>query len=323
MLGVDISNSMVNGDDGDDTLVFSYSVISSTIDGGNGNDSILFKGNINLGSNVNTNTGNDTILIEKSVVSASFSLGDGKDLIYFSSGIDSSFIDAGSDSDYIVFSATIKSSNLVAGDGDDTLVFSSSANISQSIELHMEAGNDSILFNNNTVIGNIYGGKGNDSFTGKIAIDNTGVSFWSGIGNDFYDLTAIDSKSSSATSYFWNEGGFDTIIFGSLLNSSPNSGSAAYFGVSSGASLDLRFIPSQPLTVGFGNSTFSSAFGVPSTLISFGIGSNKTTILFSTGEIISFSGSLDSTTSTITSAFSNSNVGNSGTANFGILMPKF
>ena len=221
--------------------------------------------------------------------------------------------------DLVTLSGTFGAGSVFGGSGNDTLVFANGAVFGATSVLKLDAGDDSLVFQGNTLSGQFGGGLGNDAFSGSVTVGQSGVSFWGGVGNDTFNFTTITNSGNGGTAYFWNEGGTDSLVFGSLVSSSSQQGAIARFGITVGASLDISFAGTQNVTSAYGGGTLSSAFTVATNLVTFGSSASGTTLVFAGGEIITLRGAVGTISSaTITNAFSNATLGTSGTANFGI-----
>ena len=83
------------------------------------------------------------------------------------------------------------------------------------------------------------GGADADTISGSISVGSSGVSFWSGSGNDTFDFgTGGITGSAGGTAYFWNEDGTDSIV---LSNITSATGAGVFFGVTSGSSMNISF----------------------------------------------------------------------------------
>ena len=120
------------------------------------------------------------------------------------------------------------------------------------------------------------------------------MSFWGGTGNDTFSFSTI-TGAGSGTAYFWNEGGADSIILGSVVSGGAGSGTtvATYnaagveFGITRGASLNISFLDAQT-SASFGSvgGGISNIFEVHNTLVTYGINSsNYITLAFEAGTV--------------------------------------
>jgi hypothetical protein len=232
-------------------------------------------------------------------------------------------IQFGSVADLVSLSGTFGAGSIFGADGNDTLVFLAGAAVNAATVVKLDAGNDSLVFNNNILFGGFGGGAGNDVFSGSVTIGTSGVSFWGGSGNDTFNFSTITGT--GGTAYFWNDAtGTDSLVFNSVISGGAGGGSAAaIFGISVGlgsaTALDISFASGQTTNL-FGSDGASSAFflggSTASTLVSFGFGNTSTTIIFSGGALATLQGGAFET-GYGTNIFTNASA-TTGTANFGI-----
>ena len=125
----------------------------------------------------------------------------------------------------------------------------------------------------------------------SISVGTSGVSFWSGVGDDTFSFSTITND--GGTAYFWNEGGTDSIVLGGAVSTAAG-GAPIVFGVTKGASMNISFAAGSvatSATTTFGAGTMSSSWSVAnSNLVSFGFGSTMTTIVFSGGGLATLQG---------------------------------
>ena len=207
----------------------------------------------------------------------------------------------------------------MGGSGNDTLVFLQDAAVNASSVVKLEAGADSLVFNGNTVSGQFGAGAGDDYVGGSISVGTSGVSFWSGVGDDTFSFSTITND--GGTAYFWNEGGTDSIVLGGAVSTAAG-GAPIVFGVTKGASMNISFsyAIADTATSTFGAGTMSSSWSVAnSNVVSFGFGNEMITIVFNGGGGATLQGGVFETAEG-TGIFSNATakaVG--GTGNFGIV----
>ena len=344
-----VSNSTLDLGLHDDTLTFSSSLVTSTLIGGAGHDTMLFS-DVVSNSSINAGAGSDTLSFSTSFVSSTLLAGAGDDTLTFSgvvnaskislgagnvgvtfstlAGANTSILGGGNSSQTINFSAaadlvsfdgTFGAGSIMGGSGNDTVVFLTGAALNASSVVKLDAGNDSLVFNTNVVSGQFGAGAGNDFVGGSVTVGSTGVSFWGGAGNDTFNFTAISNG--GGTAYFWNEGGDDSIVLGGAVSYGLNAGAPVVFGITSGASTAVSFGTGSigvEATTTFGAGTMSSSWSVGNNnLVSFGFGTARTTILFSTGSTITLVGGVFDTAAG-TNIFSNA-LASTGTGNFGIV----
>jgi len=293
------------GGSGGDTLLFNSTVDSGiTIDAGADNDSVYFSLAL-TGTNVLLGAGDDNLSFANSISQVLISLDAGADVVSFgfSSAATNSTVVGGSNSsqtiqfssvaDLVSLSGTFGAGSLFGGSGDDTLVFLAGAAVNAATVVKLEAGNDSLVFNNNILSGAFGGGDGDDVFRGNITIGTSGVSFWGGSGNDTFNFTNITGLGAGSTAYFWNDKtGSDSIVFGSVVSTGSAESGAVAFGITLGSGLAISFLGAQT-TDSFGLG-ISNLFQVGnSNAISFGINStnNYISIVFAgTGTGITLQG---------------------------------
>ena len=246
----------------------------TTIAGGGDNDTFVFNSSIN-GAVVSLDAGADSVSFVTQVASSTIWGGGSAAIqtVAFSGAADAASFDG-----------TIGAGSIMGGSGNDQFVFlSGAANIATSV-VKLDAGNDTLVFNSNTVLGEFGLGAGDDSLSATaMTVGSSAVSFWGGSGNDTFNIV---SAGGSGTAYFWNEAGTDSIVLGGAI-STASGGAAVVFGVTNNASMNISFAANAIATSAtstFGAGTMSSSWQVAnSNLVSFGFGSTMTTIVFTGG----------------------------------------
>ena len=203
--GTNMSNSLVNGNAGNDTIDLAL-VSGSTIFGGQGDDTFL----ADLSNSVlNGNAGIDTINVFSSAGSSVFG-GQGADVLSISGATSSSVIQGDLGNDRIALAGvTLTNSTVNGSDGEDTItvtgVFSGSSTT-------------------------IYGGQGSDTLDASLAgVGSTGVVLSGDVGNDTISGTAF------ADNLFGGDG--NDRITGGLLADTMTGGAGVntfVFGVAAG-----------------------------------------------------------------------------------------
>ena len=325
-----MATASVYGGSGGDSMVFLAAVSDATIDAGADNDTLSFSSTFAT-STLLAGAGDDTLRFTDQVSASKINLGTGNDQVTFSTlvGSSSSIVGAAGTSQTINFSAaadlvsfdgTFGAGSIMGGSGNDTLVFLQDAAVNASSVVKLEAGADSLVFNGNTVSGQFGAGAGDDYVGGSISVGTSGVSFWSGVGDDTFSFSTITND--GGTAYFWNEGGTDSIVLGGAVSSGGATGGGApvVFGVTKGASMNISFAAgtiNTSATTAFGAGTMSSSWSVAnSNLVSFGFGSTMTTIIFSGGGLATLQGGVFETAAG-TNIFDTAKA-SSGTGLFGI-----
>ena len=326
-----VSNSTILGGAGADTLVFTTgaNLLTSSVLGGAAADSLVFSAAV-TGGTIAGGAGADTMSFAASLSGAIVSLDSGADSVDFTTLVagNSTLFGGGgiqtvnfsSAADLASFDGVFGAGSLIAGSGNDTLVFQSGSTVNASTVVKLGAGDDSLTFNGNTVSGQFGGLAGNDYVGGSISVGNSGVSFWGGSGNDTFDFSMITGAGGSGTAYFWNEGGTDSIVLGSVVSGGfegITAGAAAgvAFGITSGASMNISFLDAQ-VSASFGGG-ISGLFDVHNTLVTYGINSsNYITLAFVGGGEVQLQGFTAAEANAITATFDKAG-GVGGTANFG------
>jgi len=295
-----------------DQVTFGGTVSGSSIFSGGGADTLKFGAQTTavfadaLASNaqVSFSSAADFATFSGVVSGSTIFSGGGADTLRFGQQTTAVFADALADNaqvsfstrgDFATFSGTIGAAMIYGGDGDDTLRFSNTLNQST-----------------------LSGGQGRDLFLGSVTIGTNGVSFWGGVAADTFNFTQITGGGAGATAYFWNtESGQDVIIFGNQISGSSGS-PGVVFGITSGAAsgFDISFAGGQS-TNSFNGGTFSNQFlfSGNNTLVTAGFVTDKLTIQFVGGSLITLSGG-GFNASGSTGIFTNFGA---GTANFGLL----
>ena len=173
---------------------------------------------------------------------------------------------------------------------------------------------------------------GADYIGGSVTVGNSGVSFWGGSGNDTFSFSTITNVAGdTGTAYFWNEGGADSIVLGSAVSTAPagdgkngafngstyNFGAGAYFGITSGASMNISFADAQTSAM-FGMGV-SNSFDVHNTLVTYGVDANNyITLSFVGGGSMELQGFSSAEATAITNTFDLAGgAAGARTANFG------
>jgi hypothetical protein len=319
-----VTTSVSGGADGD-SLVFSAAVKSATsVAGGGGNDTMVFNSSLS-GAVVSLDSGADSVSFVTQVVGSSTLFGGtGVQTVQFSSA-----------ADLASFDGVFGGGSILAGSGNDTLVFQAGATVNAASVINLQAGNDSLTFNGNTISGQFGGGVGDDHIGGAVSVGNSGVSFWGGSGNDTFSFSSITNVAGdTGTAYFWNHlSGQDSIVLGSVISGGGTSmlvtggtGAGAQFGVTSGASMNISFATNQ--TSGMFGAGISNSFNTHNTLVSFGVDSNNyITLQFVGGGTMELQGFSQGEAVGITNTFGVAASASThlGTANFGtaLAIPTF
>ena len=93
--------------------------------------------------------------------------------------------------DLATFDGTFGGGSIMGGSGADTLVFAAGAQVASGFTLKTEAGADSLTFTNNVISGQFGTGAGADFVGGNITVGTNAVSFFSGSGNDTFNMTQV------------------------------------------------------------------------------------------------------------------------------------
>ena len=219
--------------------------------------------------------------------------------------------------DLVTFDGTFGKGSILGGSGNDTLVFRTGAGfLNDGGVVKTEAGADSLHFSNNTVSGHFGLGAGHDNLSGNISVGVGDVSFWGGSGNDTFNFSSITGPGTGGTAYFWNHTAeADSIVFGSQISIAGLSGRAGvFFGLTSGASLNISFITAQTTQVfgkqvgaaaGTSSVGFGQAFRIAnSNKVTYGIDSNNyVTLAFAGGGSLSIQGLSSAEAKAITNTF--------------------
>jgi len=157
------------------------------------------------------------------------------------------------------------------GGGNDMATFSGAIG---AASIYGGGGADTLVFTNWLSATTVSGGDGEDVFRGSVSIGNSGVSFWSGAGNDTFNFSSF-TGAGFGTAYFWNEGGQDSIVFNSVVSGGFGaSGNAAgvRFGITSTSGLAISFLEAQT-SQSFGTG-ISNLFTVNNSLVTYGVATN-------------------------------------------------
>ena len=183
----------------------------------------------------------------------------------------------------------------MGGSGADTLVFA--AGVTSSFTLKTEAGADSLTFTNNVISGQFGLGAGADFVGGNITVGTNAVSFFSGSGNDTFDMTSVTTANSGGgTAYFWNEAGTDSIVLGGQFdsgNTNATGRAVVGFGITNESSMNISFATAGALAeISNGNGSFSGQFTVHNNAVSFGFNSTakEVTVAFAGGGGVTLQG---------------------------------
>ena len=196
--------------------------------------------------------------------------------------------------DLATFDGTFGGGSIMGGSGNDTLVFAAGAQVASGFTLKTEAGADSLVFTNNVISGQFGTGAGADYVGGNITVGTNAVSFFSGSGNDTFNMTQVTQSGGGGTAYFWNEAGTDSIVLDGQFQSGQTNATGraiANFGITSGASQSISYATGAlhaEVTAAIG--TYSSHFTVHNNEVSFGFASSQVTIAFAGGGGITLQG---------------------------------
>jgi Ca2+-binding RTX toxin-like protein len=180
--GFNIDNSLINGNDGDDSLFFGEFLSigdvflrGTSVFGGAGDDTIEFGGQVRVGvdSVVRGDDGNDTILFETS----NFAL--------FNGNAGDDLIRAGD------VDETINQTSIFGGVNNDTIIIDPGTTVTNSL-IRGDDGDDSVLLQGDYENTLINGNAGNDTITPFGGGTYTNVSIFGGIGDDFINTFPTD-----------------------------------------------------------------------------------------------------------------------------------
>ena len=167
-------------------------------------------------------------------------------------------------SDFVSFDGVIGGGSIGGEAGADTFYFVDGGEVRGST-FRGDTGADSLTFGGTTVTTAQFGlGADADYLGGSISVGIGGVSFYSGSGNDTFNLTSVTQVGDSGTAYFWNEEGTDSIVIGGAV-SSQLEGVPLVFGVTVGSSMNISFLANSiddTATKSFGAGTMSSSWTV-------------------------------------------------------------
>jgi hypothetical protein len=334
-LNVAATSSTIIGGAGADTLVFSSgaNLVTSSVSGGADGDSLVFSVVVKSATSIAGGGGNDTMVFNSSLSGVVVSLDAGADSVtfvtqvagsstLFGGGVASSqTVNFSAAADLATFDGTFGGGSILGGSGADTLVFAAGVEVASGFTLKTEAGADSLTFTNNVISGQFGLGAGADFVGGNITVGSNAVSFFSGSGNDTFNMTSVTvANAGGGTAYFWNEAGTDSIVLGGQFDSglSVISGRThAEFGITSGASMNISFATAGALgEVSRGLGDFSGNFTVHNNVVSYGFAATQVTIVFAGGGGVTLNGAAFEA-ATGTNIFSNFSA-STGTANFGL-----
>jgi hypothetical protein len=340
-ISVAATSATILGGAGADTLVFSSgaNLVTSSVSGGADGDSLVFSATVGSASSIAGGGGNDTMVFNSSLSGAVVSLDSGADSVSFTTQVaGSSTLFGGGGIQTVQFSSaatdlvsldgTFGAGSIMSGSGNDTLVFQANAAVNASTVIKLDAGDDSLTFNGNMLSGQFGGLAGADYIGGSVTVGNSGVSFWGGSGNDTFSFSTITNVAGDAgTAYFWNEGGADSIVLGSVVSMNADGGgdafgtvafgAASYFGITSGASMNISFQDAQTSQMfGYG---ISNSFDVHNTLVTYGVDANNyITLSFVGGGTMELQGFSSAEATAITNSFDLAGgAAGARTANFG------
>jgi hypothetical protein len=267
------------------------------------------------GAVVSLDSGADSVTFVTQVVGASTMFGgSGTQTVNFSKG-----------ADLVTFDGTFGAGSIIGGSGADTLVFQSGAMVSGSTTVKTQAGADSLVFRGNEISGSFGLGADADFVSASsLTLGNSGVSFFSGSGNDTFDISSISGAlggGTGATAYFWNEEGTDSIVIGGAISTALKEGANVNFGITSAASMNISFGTSAltgEITDGFSGGSVSNSFLVHNNLVTFGFGSKMITMTFVGGGHITLAGGQFSAEDATNIFGGNVAAGSAGTGLFGI-----
>jgi len=288
-------------------LISAGATQSQTINFSNAADFVSFDGTFGAGSIVGGGGADTLQFLSTSNVS-------GTGISFGSSAVQANFLG----SNTLVFGSNIAAASQISfGSGNDLATFSGALG---AASIFGGAGDDTLRFTSSLSGTSLQGGVGVDQFLGSVTIGSGGVSFWGGVGADTFNFTQITGGGAGATAYFWNtEAGQDVIIFGNQISGSSGS-PGVVFGITSGAAsgFNISFAGGQS-TNSFNGGAFSNQFlfSGSSTLVTAGFATDKLTIQFVGGSLITLSGGGFNAIGS-TGIFSNFGA---GTANFGASNP--
>ena len=161
------------------------------------------------------------------------------------------------------YTGDITSASVFGGGGDDTFDF------------------DDVVINGTS----FQGGVGDDVVMGAISVGSSGVSFWSGAGNDSFSLGYVSNA--AGTAYFWNESGKDTIVFDASAATNTNN-----FAFGASVSAAYEFNLAKEYTASFTNSGATSLFSLAeaNTLATATFSATAVTLDFAHGTSLIFGG---------------------------------
>jgi len=213
--GTNISNSLINGNAGDDLIDLSL-VSSSSVFGGQGNDRFFADLRNSL---LNGNAGTDTINVFSAVASSVFG-GQGRDNVNVSGNLTDTVVQGDKDNDTITVNGTFLNTTINGNDGNDLInitattftnstifggeggdgIDASAAGV--AVYLSGDAGNDSLtgglgadVIEGGDGIDTLIGGAGNDTITGGDGNDTLA----GGAGKDTFLYTSVAQTGTVAT----------------------------------------------------------------------------------------------------------------------------
>ena len=168
----------VNGEDGNDLIIFNVSGNADNARGGDGDDTVSMAGGV-VRQSVLGGTGNDTLSIFGGSVEDDVNGEDGNDLIIFNVSGNADNARGGDGDDTVSMAGGVVRQSVLGGTGNDTLsIFGGSV----EDDVNGEDGNDLIIFNASGNADNARGGDGDD--TVSIAGGVVRQSVLGGTGND-------------------------------------------------------------------------------------------------------------------------------------------
>ena len=280
-LSVAATSTTILGGSGANTLVFTTGadLVTSSVSGGADGDSLVFSAVVKSASSIAGGGGNDTLVFNSSLSGAFVSLDAGADSVSFVTQVagsstlfgggaaSSQTVNFSAAADLATFDGTFGGGSIMGGSGADTLVFAAGAQVASSFTLKTEAGADSLTFTNNVISGQFGLGAGADFVGGNITVGTNAVSFFSGSGNDTFDMTSVTTANSGGgTAYFWNEAGTDSIVLGGQFdsgNTNATGRAVVGFGITNESSMNISFATAGALAeISNGNGSFSGQFTV-------------------------------------------------------------
>ena len=130
-----------------------------------------------------------------------------------------------------------------------------------------------LTFTNNVISGQFGLGAGADLVGGNIIMGTNAVSFFSGSGNDTFDMTQVTQAGGGGTAYFWNEAGTDSIVLGGQIDGGTLMPLVVRLLTSVSQAVLHRtsaLLPALSMLIPPNRGTFSSNFTVHNNVVSFG-----------------------------------------------------